>query len=302
MKNIKIHWLEYFDYYEKDPTMVSRLEFKELEDIVGRILFNKRNLLPHLKQMRADCQKELERRKANIKKHESALKKKDIFYNERLSAQYDEVEKYWKSIEYGPADRRDIKVTLYRRLIGQWMHDLPKLHTGLWSPQARINYINGKHNLNTEEHYYSLSATAGRRILQEALAKGINYNVPDYLRATYTYTHVNWTTKEENNTLGKYHDSRYREMVSPEESYKACGIGPLIYVGHEPTIMALAWRYILTDWGVDYSKFTHPFTNVISLKTAEEWYPELKETTTSNERINTPVVENMTVETTLEEK
>ena len=130
MKNIKVHWLEYFDHYENDPTMVSRLSFEELEAIVGRILFNRRNLLPHLKQMREDCQKELERRKANIKKHESALIKKEILYNERLSVQYDEVEKYWKSIENGPADRRDIKVTNYRRAIGQWMHDLPKLHTG----------------------------------------------------------------------------------------------------------------------------------------------------------------------------
>lgn len=278
MNNIKPYWLEYFDYYKNDPTMVSRLSLEELEAIVGRILFNKRNLPDHLKQMRIDCQRELELRKARIKKHENALIKKDILYDERLSVQYGVVEKYWKCIEYGPHDRRASKVKDYRRAIGQRMYDLPKLHTGLWTPQARINYVNGKHYLNTEEHYYSLHATAGLKILQEALAKGIRYDVPDFLRATYTYTHVTWATKEENNILGKYHGKN--AMVSPEDSYKACGVGPLIYVPHEPTVMALAWHYLLKDWGVDSSKLTHPFTNVITSETAEEWYPELKQTTT----------------------
>ena len=299
MKNIKVHWLEYFDYYENDPTMVSRLSLEELETIVGRILFNKRNLLPHIKQMRVDCQKELEHRRANIKKRESAQVKKEVLYD-RISIQYDVVEKYWKSIENGPEHRRDLKVKDYRRSIGQRMYDHPKLHTGYWSSQAYINFCNGKHHLNTEEHYYSLHATAGRRILQEALAKGIKYNIHDFARAVYAYTHVNWTTKEENIVLGKYHGAN--EMVSPEDSYKACGIGPLIYIPNEPTVMALAWRYLLEDLGVDYRKITPPFTNVISLKTAEEWYPDIKQTPTQNELINTPVVENMTVEATLEEK
>ena len=272
MTTFKQHWIDLFIYYEEDPTMVSRLTFDELEAIVGRILFNKRNLSDSVKQFRADCQKELERRKANIKKHESALIKKEII-RDILSYQFTVIEDYWKSIEYGPVDRREGKVKDNRRSIGQRMYDHAKLHTGLWSPQALINYKNGKGHLNTEEHFYSLSATAGRLILQEALAKGIRWDIHDLAKAVYTYTHVNWTTKEENAKLGHYH--RKNIMISPEESYKACGVEPLIYVPISPSIMLLGWQYLLKDLRVDYSKITHPFTNVISLKTAEERYPKI---------------------------
>ena len=95
----KKHWLDLFDYYKKDPTIVSRLPYKDLVAITSRVLFNKRNLEQHIQRCRADCQKELERQKSNIKKHESALIKKEILYDERLSVQFDEVESYWKKIE-----------------------------------------------------------------------------------------------------------------------------------------------------------------------------------------------------------
>jgi len=286
--------LDIIEAYQDRPDIISHLKNVDLA-AVKKELHNKRNLPEYKFNCRMACQEEIEQRKALKRKHETARKKATEIH-ERLSYQFTVFEGYWKSIENGPSNRREGKIKDNRRAIGQRLYDFTAIPTNLWSVQALINNRNKQENLNVEEHFYSLHANAGQRMLREALAKGIKYDINDYARAVYTYIHIVKTTASENNQLGVYH--KPNEMIDPQTSYTACGITPLIYVPKPPTSIQLAWQYLLEELSVDFSKITHPFTNVITVEQAEEWYPTLKVSSPKTESINTSV----TVESHIDEK
>ncbi len=273
--NFKQHWIDLFIYYEEDPTMVSRLTLDELETIVGRILFNKRNLSDSCKQFRAACQKELERRVAEIRKHELAKVQSEGIHHE-LAKDFDDVEYYWKNIrdlrEKHRYKRADELLKKRGRKVGQVLYDYTPLPTNLYSVGALLNIYNGKAKENTGEHFMSLHSNAGPLMLEEAISIGIKYDIHHYALAVYKNIHTVITTKHENVLLQQYHTNN--KMITPQTSYDAVGMAILVDVPKPPTRTKLAWHYLFKNLEVE-PKIPHPFTNVLPLECVVEKYLDI---------------------------
>ena len=269
-----------YELYKLDPSYVSKLSVLTLETI-DKSLFRKR-LKGIEAQYRDDIRSELSKRE-----YQERVKKKanDILLD--LSVMFCAKEVLWKNIRDGKPGLATRKLKKYGRMIGLAVNDMSNIPTNIWTMDALLNLADGKINLNTDEHFYSLYANAGPDMFYDALAKDISFDIPDLGRLVYKYNQTLKSTIQENNILGVYH--RRNAMIDPQTSYNECGITQLVLFKQKSTIIKDAWRVIFENWEMDPDDIQPPFSNVISLEDAAILRPELEKLLPEKESINTSV-------------
>jgi hypothetical protein len=284
-----------YDYkkYLEDKNYLSGLLVEDLETI-NKSLFRKR-LKGTEAQFRDDVRAELTNREYQIR-----VQKKSRDLLNTLRVIFCAKEALWKNIRDGDPGLATKKLYDYGRMIGLRVNDMSNIPTNIWTTAALLNLVNGKAKLNTDEHFYSLYANAGPDMIFAALEKDIRFDIDDLGFLVYKYNQTIKATCQENNVLGVYH--RNNKMIDPETSYREVGVSQLVMFPQKNTLIKDAWHLLFEQWELDPNDIEVPFSNVITLEKAAEMHPELKKLLPEKDSINTSVVENLTVETTLEEK
>lgn len=284
-----------YDYkkYLEDKNYLSELLVEDLEAI-NKGLFRKR-----LKGTEAEFRDAVRAEIAN-REYQIRVQKKSRDLLNTLRVIFCAKEALWKNIRDGDPGLATKKLYDYGRMIGLRVNDMSNIPTNIWTTAALLNLVNGKAKLNTDEHFYSLYANAGPDMIFAALEKDIRFDIDDLGFLVYKYNQTIKATCQENNVLGVYH--RNNKMIDPETSYREVGVSQLVMFPQKNTLIKDAWHLLFEQWELDPNDIEVPFSNVITLEEAAEMHPELKKLLPEKDSINTSVVENLTVETTLEEK
>lgn len=259
------------------------VEYDVAIHITKEALFNKRSISDGLRLLREACQECVENFHAQARQLESALEKKEEIQR-TLGIDFGHKELLWKHIDRLSTSKQCGRVQFvirrYARSVGLFMNDYTPVKTGLWTKEALDNLVAGSDKTkNTDEHYSSLYANAGYTMFEEAIAKGMKYDIDVFAASVYANIQTVRSTRTQNDALADYH--KKHEQKSAEQSYIDVGLiipeeKPLILVSAKKQLVKLAWELALEEWGVDHEKIRPPFKHTITLDEAIERWPEFQ--------------------------
>lgn len=276
-------FLELFEKYKTDPSIVDTLDIEALHELCS-LLKRKSAITDHIKDLRTSCQSRINY--LTVIRDREALAARDVTKLRRsLGRMYDVIDDSWKRIQRVHSKEphnvaRELKAM--GRIIGLMVYDLPVVQTQLYSIAALKNIckyksIDHKTAAITDEHFWSLYTYAGPKIIEQALSYGSNWDISHLVQDVYGYNQTSKTTKEENSALAKYHEQH--DLISPQLSYDAVGIGDLVYCPKpmESKVMMM-WRMMHEMVDLDYIRSPHkPFTTILTVDQAIEQHPEIKD-------------------------
>jgi hypothetical protein len=153
------------------------------------------------------------------------------------------------------------------RNVGNKIHDLTKVYTGLISFEAWRRKKLDKTYDPTFEHYYPRSVIGGEDIIAQAMiliSKNGGIDLKDMLKVIYECSQGNKTTAEENRkVLPPY--QQIDTFISPQQTYLS---GEITLVREQPFEMPRVWKEIEKKYNIVLPDLPE-FFNVITVEEAE---------------------------------
>ena len=183
---------------EKNPSIVSQMS---MEDIC---VWKEQNL-----RKRLPIRPLIEQRIVDIKQQQ--------IYAGRMNRVYEHVECIWFMIQ-GMLSHHDPKnrLRLFGRLIGNAIHDMPHMWTGLESVESLDARKNKTGYVPTDEHFYPRQF-AGEFIISEAIRDSENFTTKKLAELLFKFCRVHKVTREENRRLERH--QKADTFTCPKLSY-----------------------------------------------------------------------------------
>jgi hypothetical protein len=167
---------------------------------------------------------------------------------------------------FNPANATDVEVAV--RNIGNMIHDLPKVYTGLMSYELwrNIQLSPGSKKM-VFEHFYPRSVVGGRDVLELAYAMITNvgkFAVKDMINVLYSCSQGNKTTQDENlKALPPF--QKEDTFIDPPTSYQQANIK---LVHEKEFTVPVVWQSVADMFGVHLIDLPE-FYDVISVEEAK---------------------------------
>ena len=143
-------------------------------------------------------------------------------YAKMMNNAYEHIECIWFMLQ-GMLNHHDPehRINRFGRLIGNAIHDMPHIWTGMESRESIKMRMHSKKYNHTDEHFYPRKY-AGETILTAAILYGEKFTMATLANLLFKFCHVHRVTGSENKLLERFQKTDV--FNTPEEAYQLAGI------------------------------------------------------------------------------